>query len=310
MKLYGVTFTYNESTMIPYVMRYLERMGFDKLIVYDNQSTDNTVELLKKYSFVEVRTLDTGGSKSNQKIMEVKNSVWKEFSKEENAWMFVSDFDEVIYYDGILKEYLKAMGDEGYNYLNQDMVQTICEHFPDKDKLVHESCDGGVFWGNTHIGGCKMTLFKLSDFISITYTPGSHMVKINTKENVHLKSLNNKEIKSFHLKYIDKDYCLERKHLAKKRRGPEDIRRGFGVQYERPDSEFLNEWDKMIKASINIVDYINGSVCGADGSKCISGEAVGKDNPIDIINLMYGNTVNVARRNIVKKRTVIRKYRN
>jgi hypothetical protein len=291
-------------------MKYLERMGFDKLIVYDNQSSDNTVELLKKYPFVEIRTLNTGGSKSNQMIIDVKNRVWKEFKNEKDAWMFVSDFDEVVYYDGILKEYLKAMGDEGYNYLNQDMVQTICENFQDKEKLVHETCDCGSFWGNSNVGGCKMTLFKINDFVSITYSPGAHSVRVKLKENLCLKSLNDKKIKSFHLKFIDKNYCLERKHLAKKRRGPEDIRRGFGVQYERPDSEFLNEWDKMRKASINIVDYINGSVCGSDGVKCISGEVIGKDNPIGIVNLMYGNTVTVARRNIIKKRTVIRKYRN
>ena len=46
MKLVGLTFTYNEENMIPYVMPYVERMGYDKFIVYDNESTDNTVEII------------------------------------------------------------------------------------------------------------------------------------------------------------------------------------------------------------------------------------------------------------------------
>ena len=60
--LVGVTCTYNEAEMVPYVMPYVERMGYDKFIVYDNESTDNTVELLKQYPFVEVRTYKTNGS--------------------------------------------------------------------------------------------------------------------------------------------------------------------------------------------------------------------------------------------------------
>ena len=52
MKLIGMTLTYNESKMIPYIMPYYERLGFDILIIYDNESTDNTVELLKQYSFM------------------------------------------------------------------------------------------------------------------------------------------------------------------------------------------------------------------------------------------------------------------
>jgi hypothetical protein len=61
IKLYGMTLTYNESKMIPYIMPYYERLGFDKLVIYDNESTDNTVDLLKKYPFVEIRTFKTEG---------------------------------------------------------------------------------------------------------------------------------------------------------------------------------------------------------------------------------------------------------
>lgn len=61
MKLIGYTCTFNEAGMVPYVMPYVERMGYDKFIVYDNMSTDNTVELLSKYPFVEIRYYDTNG---------------------------------------------------------------------------------------------------------------------------------------------------------------------------------------------------------------------------------------------------------
>ena len=305
MKLYGVTFTYNESTMIPYVMKYLERMGFDKLIVYDNQSSDNTVELLKKYPFVEIRTLNTGGSKSNQMIIDVKNRVWKEFKNEKDAWMFVSDFDEVIYYPGRLKEYLEEKAKDGYNYLNQEMFETICEHFPDKNKFVHESCDGGVFWG---LNGCKMTLFKLDTFKSITYTPGAHIANVVLNDGKELKSLNEGVIKSFHLKWIDREFCLFKKNLAQKRRGVNDIKNGYGIQYMISDDEFKKKWDAMKMNLIKITDYVSSKIMGCDASRRIkhtSSSNNTKDN-LQVLSSMYLGVSDIKsnkfNRRVVKKR--------
>lgn len=260
MKLFGVTFTYNESIMIPYVMKYLEHMGFNKLIVYDNQSTDNTVKLLKQYKFVEVRTLDTGGKKSNSEIVNVKNKVWKEFRHEKDAWMFVSDFDEVLYYPGSLKEYLEQKSKEGYNCLNQEMMETVCEHFPDKSKFVHEVCDGGTFWDH----GCKMTLFKVGEFDTIKYAPGAHSVEVTLNNGKKLKSLNDKEIKSFHLKWIDYKFCLSKKNLAQSRRGKDDIKHGYGTHYIISDDEFKKKWDIRKSKLVSVNNYTTGKVRGCN----------------------------------------------
>ena len=58
MKLFGCTVVKNEEGMIPYVMPYVERLGYDKFVVYDDNSTDNTVEELLKYPFVEIRQME------------------------------------------------------------------------------------------------------------------------------------------------------------------------------------------------------------------------------------------------------------
>ena len=58
MKLFGCTVVKNEEEMIPYVMPYVERLGYDKFVVYDDNSTDNTVEELLKYPFVEIRQME------------------------------------------------------------------------------------------------------------------------------------------------------------------------------------------------------------------------------------------------------------
>ena len=47
MKLFGVATIYNNEELVPYVMKYVQQLEYDKFIVCDNESTDNTVELLK-----------------------------------------------------------------------------------------------------------------------------------------------------------------------------------------------------------------------------------------------------------------------
>lgn len=256
MKLIGMTLCYNESQMIPYIMPYYERMGFDKLIVYDNESTDNSVELLKKYPFVEVRTFHTG-LKRNSIQSELKSNIWKEFYKDPDTWMFISDFDEVLYYKGDFRAFLEQKNKEGYTYLNQQMLELVSDEMPDisDGHLVHEKCIGGVFWEKKY--GCKMTLFKVSKTTALTYCPGAHNCKWETK--LPKKSLNNKGIISFHIKYIGYDYIAEKMKRAAARRSEEDVKKRYGYQYEKlkKDDEFKVFWNKMKKKLIDIQLFIN-----------------------------------------------------
>jgi len=79
IKILGVTFTYNNEDKIPYVMPYYERMGIDKLVVYDNGSTDRTVEMLSNYPFVEIRSYKTDGNrpiKQSEAFNEFENAMY------------------------------------------------------------------------------------------------------------------------------------------------------------------------------------------------------------------------------------------
>lgn len=80
MKLYGVTTTYNNENYVPFVMKYAEEFGYDKLIVYDNGSTDRTVEMLKKYPFVEVREYSTEIFTEEKKLEVLLEGFWDIYS--------------------------------------------------------------------------------------------------------------------------------------------------------------------------------------------------------------------------------------
>jgi hypothetical protein len=226
IQLIGVTCTYNEAEMIPYVMPYVERMGYDKFIVYDNESTDNTVELLKQYPFVEVRNFSSNGVFSDsirtKKILEVLQEYHKMSLKDDNLICFtITDFDEVLFLTAphtlpfkpwVLNRYL--FGKE--NYFQDTMInilppkRNINDDFYKDDKYVHlhnnMKCNYWTVYGD------KTTVLILNDFLTIEITEGFHRMFLKPKKGVKPKNLKNtNELFGFHLKYINKN-IIERKH--------------------------------------------------------------------------------------------------
>ena len=99
MKLIQYTLMYNESEIIPYVVDYWihlhSQLDEFKVVVYDNNSTDNSVELLSKYPWIEIRHFQSDGH--NDVIhQQLKQDCWKE-SKGRADWCCVCDFDEILW---------------------------------------------------------------------------------------------------------------------------------------------------------------------------------------------------------------------
>lgn len=223
MKIIGYTCVYNEEGFIPYVMPYVEAFGYDKFIVYDNGSTDRTVEMLSKYPFVEIRPWDTHGKFDDNEKAILQREAFKECKRianidtdnEEAVWMTFTDFDEVLFYNGDIP--IKAALQEdhlwrGYNCFYKNMINL----FPPKSgsktdfrlsvensrPLVHGM--EGVR-GNYWVGGAKPTLIYVNDFDNIDFFPGNHYAYCTLREGT-------REVKNyadccrlygFHLKFID-----------------------------------------------------------------------------------------------------------
>lgn len=225
MKLIGFTCTYNEAEMVPYVMPYIERLGYDKFIVYDDSSTDNTVELLKQYPFVEVRNYSSIADTQydNERVQLMANSYLEckmmveidEYGVEEPIWMTWTDFDEVLYtsslYDSTLKGLLTKIITSDCNVFSTSMVNII----PPKEyenvrlldvlgpnQLVHE-LNGTRCKLIENFLGNKACLFRVNDIKGIITHPGNHKTGFAMEDGVELVYIES-SIYFFHLKLIDK----------------------------------------------------------------------------------------------------------
>ena len=251
IKIAGVTITYNSAERIPYVMPYYERMGIDKLVVYDNESTDGTVEMLKKYPFVEVRTFHTEKYDENM-LLKFKTETQKEFKGEYN-WFIACDFDEVLYSERDFREVLHDKMCEGKTYFQKPGLNVYSRTFPPiiEGKLVHEIVGKGALWtsddGVIGIYGNKVILFDLNKVSVIYDTAGCHRCRMEGE-----KASFDDEIGMFHLKFLDFNFIdgANRMYLGRMK-GPS------AQCYDYFSKNLEDVFQLMENRSISVSEYLN-----------------------------------------------------
>lgn len=87
---------YNEAIMIPHtVHHYRSRFPDCKITIFDNYSTDNSVEIAKSLG-CEVIPWDTENQIDDYRLINLKNTAWKDT----NDWVIICDMDEWLCING------------------------------------------------------------------------------------------------------------------------------------------------------------------------------------------------------------------
>lgn len=254
IKILGVTVTYNNEDKIPHVMPYYERMGINKLVVYDNGSTDKTVEMLSKYPFVEIRSYIT--EKYDEKlILKLKTEIQDEF-KGQYHWCISTYFDEVFYSERDFREVLYEKMCEGKTYFLKTGLNIFSRTFPptDNGKLIHENVGRGSLWtsddGIMGVYGNKVELFDMNKVYIKYHEDGCHECQI-FGENSPFED----DIAFFHLKFIDFDFIVKSNELYRQRT------EGTGINcYEFFAKNMEKVYQLMEQRAISVDEYMNTSM--------------------------------------------------
>jgi hypothetical protein len=205
--------TYNEEVMIEFFINHYRRKFPDCLIrVYDNHSTDKTVEIARSYG-CEIHYYDSDDQLNDYEYLRIKNHVWKDAPTD---WVVVCDCDELI---DISQEELHRCDRDGYTsvaftgitMVNRDNVplEKMTQGFPDKEYD-------------------KTYLFNKKNLKEINYGPGCH--KCDPKPTLSYKKGETPFI-TYHYKYIGRNYSYERKKLYGSRISDYNKKNSFGFQY-------------------------------------------------------------------------------
>lgn len=241
------TITYNEEVMIEFfINHYRKRFPNCRIVVYDNCSTDKTVEIAKR-NRCEVVFYETDNKLSDAKFLEIKNNCWREAKTD---WVIVCDCDELLDFNIrdliVNRSRFNILKPDGYSILNE------AEPF-DLNKLYYGFRDSGFD---------KCVLFNKKQIKDINFDIGSHICNPIANDFFEVKySIG--EYKLFHYKYLSQNYTIERNRLFASRLSDENKLKGWSHHYaysERQVVDFYESKRSILQKVLNVNEIVDAKI--------------------------------------------------
>jgi len=221
MKIHLYSLAWNEEKLIPHFMKYYARFC-EKIVVYDNESTDRTPAIVRSFPQGEVRTWSSGNQNDEQLKLDIKNTAYKE-SRGKADWVIVCDADEFLYHPRLVAK-LGQYRFWGINFPKVEGFQMV------PDDVVGEDIDDlparyrqGVPYANLD----KRIVFD--PVLDVEYDAGAHHAKPSPGARESL----GRSLKLLHYKMLNLDYYVERNRTLGGRLSELSKQKGWGVHYVR-----------------------------------------------------------------------------
>lgn len=224
-----ISICWNEEYLLPFYFKwYKSRFPNARFVVYDNESTDKSIDICKENG-ASVITYKTDNQLSDSRYLGIKNNSWKGL----DDWVIVGDVDELLNITDKELEIENSKGTTlinsiGWNMCNKDNVSNLLD-------ITH---------GVRNVNYDKVLCFKSSEIKEINYSPGAH----NIKPIGRLQYSSNK-YPMLHMKFMNEDYMINRYKQFKERMSPENHRNGWGIQYKAEEDQIRRDFKNHLEAS-------------------------------------------------------------
>lgn len=231
MKIHAHILCWNEEKILPFTLDHYSNYC-EKIFLWDNESTDNSVSIAKKYPKVIINSFKTENSMDDHSHIKVKNFSYRKFSQDAD-YVFVLDCDEFID-SPKLHEYLEEYKRENFDVVSTEGHDMISTTFPEYGKPI---LDQIKYKFNVYN---KSLIFnpKCDAFIGI----GSHSYQSNRV----LKLKQNSGINVYHCKFLSKDYYESRRTQLRERQSINNKNYGLNSHYD------ISHWDSALERAKEI----------------------------------------------------------
>lgn len=237
------TLTYNEEKILPFFFQHYEGI-VDKFFIYDNKSTDKTVEICKKRKDTKVVSWDSNKKLNEFKLTEMRNTIWKK-SKGKCDFVIMCDADEFLYFPSMTMLF-RMLKRKKYTVVKPTGYGMVSKKFPE---FGFELITDQVRTGFRAPMMDKCVAFDPNQISEMNFSLGSHycmpegFVKVYKPKDIMFGP------QLLHYKGLGIEYALERKNLYRKRVPKSIVKMGISKHYGADDEGFIKAVTMQIKKS-------------------------------------------------------------
>jgi glycosyltransferase involved in cell wall biosynthesis len=171
MRIWAYVTVWNEEKILPYYLRHYSQFC-ERIIVLDNNSTDNTRDICKQWPMVEVREYNTNNTFNDYVHLDLKHKCIEE-SKGNADYVIIGDCDEFIYHPNII-QFLK---ENNHPVIFPAGFQMVSYSFPTGEGQIYDEVKHGVPdpWYS------KPILINPNKVKSLKWIEGCHEVELDLK---------------------------------------------------------------------------------------------------------------------------------
>lgn len=233
---------WNESRFLPIFFRHYA--SADRIVIHDNESDRETVEIAKKAG-AEVVTFSTKGTFNDAVHQTIKNTAWKK-SRESADFVIVQDLDELLHFPwspGDINGGLRLYKDLEITFAQSKAFDIVCsdeewDHILSQDALPWKLLRRGR---KANYAYDKIQVFSPKEIEESRYWTGAH--RWDAVGNLR-QAPEWLEPLMLHCKHIGQNYELSRRIAMKRRMSEINRVMGFSVEYQVSEEELKEAVDR------------------------------------------------------------------
>ena len=235
---------YNEENLLPHLLKHY--LSFcEKVTILDNNSTDNSVEIINSFPNTDIIPYDSKGEYCETWLLKLKNHVWKS-SIGIADYVIVGDSDEFLYHENMEQFLIDSFANgvtifkpEGYHMVGDETLNLS----PDDNIL--ELVKYGV---KTHVLD-KMMMFDCNKISNINFSVGCHSA--NPTGQIVLS--NDSSLKMLHYKFLGLENHIYKNKIRAERLSDFNKKNDFATYVLYNEEEHIIDYKSYLSKSIKVL---------------------------------------------------------